>query len=137
MRFPLFQRRQYVRVEVAGKVAVHVAVMPDDPLQGFERRGFAVLIHKGKQGVDKLADAGVRVTDFITKVVQNGFDRLGVLLRGHEGRQPLTRVGEQNVMDKTDIAGGPFNIRHNRANHTLSSCRKRISHSNKNSSPSR
>ena len=137
MRFPFFQRREHVRVEMAGKVAVNVAVVPDDPLQRFKCRGFTVFIHKGKQGVDKFADAGVWVSDFITQVVQNGFDRLGVLLRGHEGRQSLTRVGEQNIMDKTNIAGGPFNIRHNRANHTLSSCRKRISHSNKNSNPSR
>ena len=122
---------------MAGKVAIHVAIVPDDPLQRFERRGFTVFIHKGKEGVNKLADAGVRVTDFNAQIVQNGFDRLGVLLRGDERRQPLTRVGEQNIVDKTDIAGGPFNIRHNCANHTLSSCRKRISHSKRNSSPSR
>lgn len=116
----MLQRRQYVRVEMAGKVAVEIAVTPDDPLQRLQRRGFTVFIHKGEEGSDKVGGAGGGGVCFAAQFVENGFDRFSVLLSGHKAGQSFAGVGEQHVMHEADIAGGAFYVGHDGADHGFS-----------------
>ncbi len=96
----MLQRRQYVRVDMAGKVAVEIAVAPDDPLQRLQRRGFTVFIHKGEEGSDKVGGAGGGGVCFAAQVVENGFDRFSVLLSGHKAGQSFAGVGNSTLCTK-------------------------------------
>ena len=105
---------------MAGEVAIDVAFAPDNPLERLEGGGFAVFIHKGEQGSNKLLDAGRRLGDLFAQVIENGLYRIDKLLGGHEAGQAFASVREQDVVDEANVAGGAFNIGHDSADHEFS-----------------